>query len=66
MKKKSIAVVMASITFYAYNFNGNKGIACSLNNLQKVKDGERLSGKPTAKSDFANADDLFEDEDILF
>ncbi|HBE99386.1 MAG TPA: DUF2815 domain-containing protein [Firmicutes bacterium] len=56
----------ASITFYAYNFNGNKGIACSLNNLQKVKDGERLSGKPTAKSDFANADDLFEDEDILF
>jgi hypothetical protein len=24
----------ASITFYAYNSNGNKGIACSLNNLR--------------------------------
>ena len=32
----------ASISFYAFNTNGNKGIACSLNNLQKIKDGEHL------------------------
>ena len=27
----------ASINFYAFNSNGNKGIACGLNNLQKVR-----------------------------
>ena len=26
----------ASINFYAYNSNGNRGIACGLNNLQKL------------------------------
>ena len=35
----------ASISFYAFNSNGNKGIACGLNNLQKVRDGEPLIGK---------------------
>ena len=34
----------ASISFYAFNSNGNKGIACGLNNLQKVRDGEPLGG----------------------
>ena len=29
----------ASINFYAFNSNGNKGIACGLNNLQKIRDG---------------------------
>ena len=32
----------ASISFYAFNANGNKGIACGLNNLQKISDGEPL------------------------
>ena len=32
----------ASINFYAFNSNGNKGIACGLNNLQKIRDGEPL------------------------
>lgn len=35
----------ASINFYAFNSNGNKGIACGLNNLQKIADGEPLGGK---------------------
>ena len=43
----------ASISFYAFNSNGNKGIACGLNNLQKIRDGEPLGGKPSAASDFA-------------
>lgn len=49
----------ASINFYAFNSNGNKGIACGLNNLQKIKDGEPLGGKSRAEDDFANADDDF-------
>ena len=47
----------ASISFYAFNSNGNKGIACGLNNLQKIRDGEPLGGKPRAEDDFATADD---------
>lgn len=50
----------ASINFYAFNSNGNKGIACGLNNLQKLRDGEPLGGKSSAASDFAtDADDDF-------
>ena len=53
----------ASISFYAFNSNGNKGIACSLNNLQKIKDGEPLGTRASAESDFAtdDADDDFLD-----
>jgi hypothetical protein len=51
----------ASITFYAFNSSGNKGIACGLNNLQKIRDGEPLGGKASAESDFVTDDD----EDFL-
>ena len=47
----------ASINFYAFNSNGNKGIACGLNNLQKIRDGEPLGGKSRAEDDFATEDD---------
>lgn len=47
----------ASINFYAFNSNGNKGIACGLNNLQKIADGEPLGGKSRAEDDFADDDD---------
>ena len=47
----------ASISFYAFNSNGNRGIACSLNNLQKIRDGEPLGGKASAEDDFATEDD---------
>ena len=47
----------ASINFYAFNVNGNRGIACGLNNLQKIRDGEPLGGKASAASDFATDDD---------
>ena len=50
----------ASINFYAFNSNGNKGIACGLNNLQKIKDGDPLGGKSRAEDDFAtDIDDDF-------
>lgn len=51
----------ASINLYAFNSNGNKGIACGLNNLQKIKDGEPLGGKSRAEDDF----DTEEDDDFL-
>src|SRR5574344_442986 len=54
----------ASINFYAYNSNGNKGIACGLNNLQKLADGTPLGGHSRAEDDFADLDDD-DDEDFL-
>ena len=51
----------ASINLYAFNSNGNRGIACGLNNLQKISDGEPLGGKSRAEDDF-NTDD---DDDFL-
>lgn len=51
----------ASINIYAYNVNGNRGIACGLNNLQKISDGTPLGGKSRAADDFATEDD----EDFL-
>ena len=50
-----------SINFYAFNSNGNRGIACGLGNIQKVRDGEPLGGKTSAADDFAT--DL--DDDFL-
>ena len=51
----------ASINFYAFNSNGNKGIACGLNNLQKIRDGEPMGSRSRAEDDFATDDD----EDFL-
>ena len=47
-----------SINFYAFNSNGNRGIACGLGNIQKIRDGEPLSGRTSAADDFtAEGDD---------
>lgn len=54
----------ASISFFAFNSNGNKGIGCGLNNLQKLKDGPRLGGRASAEEDFAAFKDEG-DEDFL-
>lgn len=52
----------ASITFYAFDTKGNKGIACGLNHIMKMKDGDPLGGRSTAESDFA---DVLEDNSDL-
>ena len=54
----------ASISFYAFNSSGNRGIACGLNNLQKIRDGEPLGGRASAESDFSDFDDE-DDDDFL-
>lgn len=50
-----------NITFYAFDTNGNKGVAASLGGVQFVKDGEALGGNPTTIDDFDEEDD-FDDE----
>ena len=52
-----------SVNFYAFNANGNRGVAAGLGNIQFVRDGERLSGKASADADFDAMED--DDEDVL-
>lgn len=47
----------ASITLHAFNSNGNRGIACGLNNPQLIRSGGPLDGKTSAESDLATDDD---------
>lgn len=57
----------ASINLYPYNTNGNKGIACGLNNLMKFEDGESLGGRASAQDDFKGFGeeiDDFDDDDL--
>lgn len=51
----------ASITFYAFATKTSRGIACGLQNVQKIRDGEPLGGHSRAEDDFATV----EDEDFL-
>ncbi|MFZ3578827.1 DUF2815 family protein [Virgibacillus sp. DJP39] len=50
-----------SLTFYAYNVNGNRGIAAGLQNIMKTSEGEPLGGRSRAEDDFSDEDD----DDIL-
>ena len=51
-----------SVTFYAYNQEGNIGIGCGLGNIQKVGDGDPLSSARSAEDDF---DELEDDDEFL-
>lgn len=55
----------ASVNFYAYDVSGNRGIACGLNNLQKLADGELLGGRSRAEDDFAEEYESDDDDDLL-
>lgn len=52
---------VVSVTFYGYDKNGNRGIACGLNNIMKFKDDEHLGGRESAESDFGDVN--FDDDD---
>lgn len=54
----------AVVNFYAFNTNGNKGIAAGLNHLLKRKTGEPLAGKGSAENAFK--DYAFDDEEDTF
>lgn len=47
----------ASITIFPFNSSGNRGLACGLGNLQKLADGEPLSGHNRAEDDFEAIED---------
>lgn len=47
-----------SITAFAYNFNGKKGISFGLNHVQKLEDGVPLGSVSRAEDDFGDDDDL--------
>lgn len=52
-----------SVTFYGYDVNGNRGIACGLNNVMKFKDDDHLGGRASAEADFAGIN-LDDDDDL--
>lgn len=56
--------VRASLNFYAFNNNGNRGIACGLGNVQKWCEGEPLNGRARAEDEFDALDDV-DDDDFL-
>lgn len=56
--------VRASINFYAFNTNGNRGVAAGLGNIQKWEDGEPLNGRVRAEDEF-DALDAEDDDDFL-
>ncbi len=53
-------IIRASVNFYAYDFKGKKGVACGLQNVMKVKDGEAIGSKARAEDDFADFAGEFE------
>ena len=55
---------IASLNFYAFDTKGNKGVACGLNNLMKVRDGDYLGGRASAESDFAEVE-VEDDVDVF-
>ena len=57
----------ASINFFAYDSNGNRGVGVGLNNIQKLRDGERLgAARASAESDFGDGFDDDDDDDEDF
>lgn len=56
--------IRAAVNFYPFNANGNRGIACGLQNIQFWEDGEPLNGRVRAENEFDSLDDE-DDEDFL-
>lgn len=48
------AFYKASVRPYAYEYNKTKGVAISLDNVCKVKDGEKFTSRTSATEDFAD------------
>jgi hypothetical protein len=48
-----------ALNFFSYSAKGNKGVGAGLQNVQKVADGEALSGRSNADADFSSSDEDF-------
>ena len=55
----------AVVNFYAYNVNGNKGIAAGFEGLQKLRDGQPLGGSNISADIFSEGDDGDSDDSFL-
>jgi len=44
----------AAVRFFPYNYSGRKGVGCALNHVQKLGDGEPLSGRVPLEDAFAD------------
>lgn len=53
--------IRASLTAFAYDKKGNRGVSFGLNNVLKVRDGDRLDGRTNADTDFKD----FEGDDPI-
>jgi hypothetical protein len=53
----------ATVTAYAYDKSGNKGVAFGLQNLQKLADGEAFSGRVAPEDDFEAVEDFVAEGD---
>jgi len=51
----------ASLIAFAYDTKGNKGVSFSLQNLQKLGDGQAFSGRKKAEDEFDSQDDASDD-----
>lgn len=47
----------ATVSAYAYDFAGNRGVGLNLFNIQKLEDGEAMATRVEAEDDFADDDD---------
>ena len=56
--------VRASVNFYPFSVNGNRGIAAGLSNVQLWSDGEPLNGRMRAEDEFDALDEV-DDDDFL-
>ena len=55
-----------SVNFYGYDAEGRRGIAAGLGNIQKVCDGERLTGRADAANDFEALEEVDVDGESVF
>ncbi len=54
----------ATITAFAYDTKGNRGVAFGLSNVQKLRDGESFSGRVRAEEDFDELPELDADKGV--
>lgn len=53
----------ATLIAFAYDTAGNRGVSFSLQNIQKLADGEQFSGRKNAEDEFDEVDDGSDDKD---
>ena len=53
-----------SLNFFAYNVDGNRGVAVGLGNIQKIRDGESFEKRSSAEEDFGTKEETSSFDDF--